>query len=140
MAVVRLLVLRVAAGGDERDIVIGAAGEDAVEQPVAELLEGQVRELRQDAGEPGEALVDATAAVLDEAVGDQEDGDAGVEGGDVVAARAGFAGAEEALGWAVEDLHGAVGVQQQRWRVPGGGPAQCAQSGVGLLGRLLDPG
>jgi hypothetical protein len=60
-----------AADGEECDVVAGAAGQDAVEQSVAQLFQGQVRQLGEDASEPGEALVDAGAPVLDQPVGDQ---------------------------------------------------------------------
>ncbi len=51
-----------------------------------------------------------------------------------------LADTEEPLRRAVEQVHRAVGVQQQRRHMPGRGPAQRAQPGAGPLRRLLDPG
>ena len=48
------VVLRMAADGEQCDVVIGAAEEDPVEQPVAELVDGYVGQFGEHAGEPGE--------------------------------------------------------------------------------------
>ena len=103
-----------AADGEEGDVVVDAAGEDAVEQPVAQLVDGQIHQVGEHPGEPGEPGVDVDPAVFDQPVGDQEHGVAGVEGPLVIGARTRLVGAEEALRCAVEQVDRAVGVQQQR--------------------------
>src|SRR4051812_26259192 len=69
----------VAAEREKGDVVVRAPGGDAVQQLVAHLLNRQVRELGELGAEPGDALVDAGAAVLDQPVGVEHDGVAGAQ-------------------------------------------------------------
>ncbi len=68
------VVLRMAADSEERDVVVGAAENDAVEQPVAQLVDEHVGELGEHTGEPGEPGVDVDPAAFDQPVGDQQQG------------------------------------------------------------------
>src|SRR5688500_17032746 len=65
-------VLRLAADSEQGDVVVGLLGEDVVEQPVAELVDGGVGQPGEHGGEPGEAGVEVDAAVFDQPVGDQQ--------------------------------------------------------------------
>jgi hypothetical protein len=89
--------LRMAADGEDGDVVVGAAGDDAVEQPVAELIDGHVGQLGEHAGEPGETGVDVHSAVFYQPVGDQEQGVTGLEDGVLVGADGRLVGAEDPL-------------------------------------------
>jgi hypothetical protein len=106
-----------------------------------------VRHLLQDRGEPGDALVDASAAVFDDPVGVQQHRGAGLQGNLVVGARAGVVGAEQPLRRAVQRLH-AASPTANRLREPFAGC--CAASwltrgdqnqddaGIVILGRRSD--
>jgi hypothetical protein len=77
---------------------------------------------------------------LDQPVGVEDDGLPQVQDQLVVGAHAGGVGAEQSFGRAVKCVEAAAGMQQQRREVASRGPAQGAQAGAGLLGRLLDAG
>src|SRR3954471_7235465 len=55
--------------GEECDVVVGTPRDHAVEQPVAEGLDGQRRHSPEDPGELRDPVVEDPSSVLDEAVG-----------------------------------------------------------------------
>src|SRR3954467_7603003 len=79
----------VAAEREKGDVVVGAAGRDAVEQLIAELLQGEVGRPGEVASGPGDALVDAGALMLDQPVGVEHDCVAGAQRDLVVGAQGG---------------------------------------------------
>src|SRR3954471_8078262 len=87
----------VAAEREKGDVVVGAAGRDAVEQLIAELLQREVGQPGELTGDPGDALVDAGALMLDQPVGVEHNCVAGAQRDLVVGAQGGRLRAEQPL-------------------------------------------
>src|SRR4051812_25306925 len=66
---------------EDGDVVVGTAADDPAEQLVAQRVRAQPAAPGQLVGEPRDPLVDATAPVLDDPVGVEDDGVAGMQHG-----------------------------------------------------------
>jgi hypothetical protein len=53
----------------DRDVIVGAMADDHLKLLVAQATDGHVAEFGGHGGEPGDSLVDRSAAVLDQPVG-----------------------------------------------------------------------
>src|SRR5205823_3173140 len=108
------------ADGEQGDVVLGFAAQGLVEEVIEELVEvGGTG--RGGCGEGGEAFVDGLGAVLDDAVGVEEEGRAGGEDGDGLAVE-GIGGNAEGEGSAAFEVSGRVAVgEEEGVGVPGAG-------------------
>ena len=129
------------ADGDQRDVVIGTAVHQPVDQLVAERWQWQVGEVGQRPLEPGDAGVQIGVAPLDEPVGVQQHRGPVVEGDHGLRAGGGVVDSEDHLrapGSQIAD--GSLDVDQQRRWVAGVRPAQASDVPQLAVPVLLEPG
>ena len=129
--IVRLVGLRgvpAQPGGEYGDIVLGVPGVEAGERRVDDVLDpAGGRET--DAGQPVQGLLDVLAAVLDQPVGEQQRGLAGVQppGARLVAAEA---RSQERADGHRQQCGAALGVDHGRGQMAGAGKGHLATAGV----------